>query len=264
MYIDNQNNFMRRLIIVLMVHFAMTFILVYGSTYSNVIKHTVMVVNAAGSHNESNNTDYMDTIVKSTEEPVVETVTIPLSMTGNIIYESSLIKEDIIPVENTEVIEASVIEITSVAEEVELIEETTIEEVEKETIPEISYNFSEVPLSEEDLEAVIINCENFGIPIPIALGLIDVESEFNTTAVSSSGCYGLMQLHPKYFDTSTSTQQQIHDGLEYLSSHYKKYEDWISALNCYNAGHYTGDTKYPNKVMRDAEKWSEITGIPIE
>jgi len=262
MYIDNQNNFMRRLMIILMVHFIMTFILVYGPIYSNVTQHTAMVVNAAGNNIEYNGVEYTN-INTLTEEPAIETVTILLSMSGSITYESSIVEEISEPVEIIET--PPVVEIASESEEMSIMEKTIVDEViEEETTPELSYNFSEVPLSEGDLEAVINNCENFGIPIPIALGLIDVESDFNTTAVSSSGCYGLMQLHPKYFDTSTSTQQQIHDGFEYLSSHYKKYEDWISALNCYNAGHYTGDTKYPNKVMRDAEKWSEITGIPIE
>ena len=151
---------------------------------------------------------------------------------------------------------------------IQVIEEIPIENEIMETSSEIQsksikYDFSKVPLSDDLIQAVVMNCEEFNIPIPVALGLIQTESNFDTTAGSKSGCYGLMQLHHKYFNVNTTPDQNIHDGLEYLSRNLSKYGTMMKALNAYNAGHVTGNMKYSNKVMKNAEYWADTTGAPL-
>ena len=114
-----------------------------------------------------------------------------------------------------------------------------------------------IPLTASAIKALEDACEENGIPFHIGLGLIDLESEFNSDAISKSGCYGLCQLNPRYFPSDLSDEDNIKYGMEYLGSHYKKYNDWSVALNAYNKGQVTGDTVYPNAVLSRAKKWKE-------
>jgi len=219
----------------------------------------------------NNNPRAMAEIVVNTVNPIREEFVESI--------EKKIIISEIMEHEHAEV-QAENVEIETVLTESVVVEEVIVEEpVVSEPIVvsieypiaslnEISitetYDFSSVPLSEELMQATIDHCDKFGIPIAIALGLMDVESDFITTAGSQSGCYGLMQLNHKYFDVYTEPAQQIHDGLEYLSSNLEKCDgDMMLALNIYNAGHITGNMSYSNKVMNDAAKWSEITGAPM-
>lgn len=127
----------------------------------------------------------------------------------------------------------------------------------EEEVVEIDYE-EFIPLANSVVEALIEACDEHGVPLHIGLGLIDLESEFVSSAVSKSGCYGLCQLHPKYFPSNLSDEDNVRYGMEYLGSHYKNYGDWSKALNAYNKGHYTGDIVYPNEVLSRAEKWKKI------
>ena len=114
-----------------------------------------------------------------------------------------------------------------------------------------------LPLSESVIDAIIESCEENDIPILNAIGIIDLESQFNTEAVSSSGCYGLCQLNPRYFPKNLSPEDNVRCGIDYLAGHYHTYKDWTKAYNAYNAGHVTGDTKYANKVFSLMDKWKK-------
>ena len=84
------------------------------------------------------------------------------------------------------------------------------------------------------------NAISAGVPVDIALKLVDIESGWNTTAVSNKGAYGLFQLMPK-----TAKQlgvnpyvisENIKGGLEYLRQMYDNKGNWYDALVAYNAG----------------------------
>lgn len=213
---------------------------------------------------KTNSPRAMAEIVVNTVKPVAEEVTKTNEIvTDGMLHDKMEVLEEI----ETETVLAEPAAVMEVAEPIAI--EPVIVSIEDPIGNEIdiveTYDFSSVPLSEDLMQATIDHCEKFGIPISIALGLMDVESDFITTAGSQSGCYGLMQLNHKYFDVYTDPAQQIHDGLEYLSSNLEKCDgDMMLALNIYNAGHITGNMNYSNKVMRDAAKWMEVTGAPME
>ena len=49
------------------------------------------------------------------------------------------------------------------------------------------------PLSDELYIVLLDACEESGVEVPLALGVIEVESGFDVDAVSPAGCYGLSQ-----------------------------------------------------------------------
>lgn len=118
------------------------------------------------------------------------------------------------------------------------------------------YLRDDVPLSYELQDVLQTECEYCGVDYALALGLIETESGFDPEAVSKSGCMGLMQLNPKYFDTTGMTPaENIQAGIEYLADQLGRYETVEAALCGYNAGHDTGARNYANAVLAAAEKW---------
>ena len=114
-----------------------------------------------------------------------------------------------------------------------------------------------IPLSAE-LQAVFYEaCEENGVPVALALGVIEVESCFQVDAVSSEGCYGLMQLNPKYFPDKLSPEDNLRAGIEYLGRLLEQYGDPAAALTAYNTGYDTGRRAYANAVLAAAEWWEE-------
>lgn len=123
------------------------------------------------------------------------------------------------------------------------------------------YLRDDVPLSYELQDVLQTECEHCGVDYALALGLIETESGFDPEAVSKSGCMGLMQLNPKYFDTAGMTPaENIQAGIEYLAYQLGRYETVEAALCSYNAGHDTGARTYANKVLEKAEAWEEVIG----
>lgn len=123
----------------------------------------------------------------------------------------------------------------------------------------------EIPLSPE-LQAVLFDaCRENGVPVALALGLIEVESGFLEDAVSASGCVGLMQINPLYawkMEENTghsylTPEGNIRCGIWYLSGLIKQYGDIGEALTAYNAGYDTGYRGYANAVLAAAERWQE-------
>lgn len=118
---------------------------------------------------------------------------------------------------------------------------------------------SPTPLTDELYRAVLGACGTYDIPVPLALGLIEVESGFDAEAVSGEGCYGLCQLNPEYFPSGLSPAQNIEAGIGYLGRQMERYGDVEAALTGYNAGHDTGAREYAEAVLEAAEKWEEET-----
>ena len=112
------------------------------------------------------------------------------------------------------------------------------------------------PLSDELFRAVDAAAVEHGVPVCLALGLIQVESSFDPDAVSSHGSYGLCQLNPKFFPSGLSAEENVQTGLAHLGPLLAQY-DTMTALTIYNAGRDTGDREYANKVMEVAWAWEQ-------
>lgn len=163
-------------------------------------------------------------------------------------------------------------------EELEPVEEANENELIEQALLEQGYFHEEIPL-DYDLQAHLIAvCEEYGVPMCVALGVIQAESTFTATAQNGS-CYGYMQinsinsewLNEKLGVTDlTDPYQNIRSGVYILSDLYGKYGDWHKALVCYNYGEsgaqkhvfsqgYT-TTSYSRTVMAYAEEWEEVLG----
>ncbi len=113
----------------------------------------------------------------------------------------------------------------------------------------------DVPLERELQETLHEACEASGVPVSLALGLIETESGFQTDAVSCEGAYGLCQLNPKYFPADLTPAGNIRAGVAYLGELLERHGDPAAALTAYNAGHDTGSRTYANAVLAAAERW---------
>lgn len=120
-----------------------------------------------------------------------------------------------------------------------------------------------IPL-EKQLQKVVFDaaCSN-GVDYFTALGLIQVESEFDTDAVNPvSGCYGLCQLNPNYFQSNLTADENIEAGMEYLGELIEQYNgDIQAALTAYNAGVDTGRREYARAVLGAADAIIDDAGV---
>lgn len=82
--------------------------------------------------------------------------------------------------------------------------------------------------------------DQYGIPQPIFLGLIQQESGWNTNAYSSAGAIGLTQLMPSTASglgvNPWDPMANLKGGAAYLASLYQQFGSWADALGAYNAG----------------------------
>lgn len=161
------------------------------------------------------------------------------------------VEEDKPPVEIVEVV--PLIDCTPLVEAIELARGSAQADPYDETIP----------LSRE-LQAVLREaCETNNVPLCDALGVIEVESNFQADA-SNGLCIGLMQTNEKYaskFEEATGSsiytpEGNIRGAIWYLGTLLKRYDgDIQAALTSYNAGHDTGDRGYARRVLDASEKW---------
>lgn len=109
--------------------------------------------------------------------------------------------------------------------------------------------------------------EKYQIPPHVVYAVIHVESEFNSSAVSSAGAVGLMQMTPQTFSWLThdilgehlqegmlyDPETNIRYGTYYLSRLHNRYGDWSVTLAAYNAGPTTVDQWLENPDYTDGE-----------
>lgn len=113
----------------------------------------------------------------------------------------------------------------------------------------------DVPL-ERELQATLREaCEEHGVPVSLALGLIEEESHFQVDVVSGKGAYGLCQLNPKYFPDDLTPAENIRAGVGYLGELLEWHRDPAEALRAYNLGYDDGDRRFANAVLTAAERW---------
>ena len=108
----------------------------------------------------------------------------------------------------------------------------------------------EAPLSCTLQGALHTACERHGVGCAVALGLIQVESGFDPESVKpNSGCYGLMQLSPRFFRADMTPAENLEAGIAYLGAHLERYGgDIQAALTAYHDGSDTGRRGYAQAV----------------
>ena len=146
------------------------------------------------------------------------------------------------------------------------------------TLLEQGYLHEEIPLN-FDLQCQLISvCEDYGVPMRIALGVIEMESSFREDAKNGK-CLGLMQINTVNAEwlsrnagiTDLSVPaQNIKAGVYMLGYLYEKYGDWHWALTSYNYGEagakanvfdkgHTSST-YSRTVLSYADEWGKVVG----
>ncbi len=116
------------------------------------------------------------------------------------------------------------------------------------------YSADQPPLSHDQIRReAIFAAQKYGIPVDMAMRLIQQESGFQAHATSSAGAEGPMQLMPgtaKDLGVNRfNTYENIHGGMRYLRQMYDKFGNWTDAVAAYNAG--------PGRV-------ASRTGLPAE
>lgn len=88
-----------------------------------------------------------------------------------------------------------------------------------------------------------------GIPEHIPFNLIMKESSFDSTALSPDGCFGFMQLNPRYFKPCNSNEN-IRQGLMFLRQQYDRLGSWDKAVIYYNSGEkMRSDPEFVNYIL---------------
>jgi soluble lytic murein transglycosylase-like protein len=123
-------------------------------------------------------------------------------------------------------------------------------------LEEQGYFRVDVPLSYDLQDALHTACERYSIDYPVALGLIEVESNFQADIVNATGdCYGLCQLNVRYFPSGLQPEENINHGLAYLREQIDRYGSLEAGLQAYHDGYDTGARWYARAVLEAAEKW---------
>ena len=124
-------------------------------------------------------------------------------------------------------------------------------------LEEQGYFRVDVPLSYDLQDALHTACERYSIDYPVALGLIEVESNFQADIVNATGdCYGLCQLNVRYFPSGLPPEENMNHGLAYLREQIDRYGSLEAGLQAYHDGYDTGARWYAKAVLAAAEKWS--------
>ena len=134
--------------------------------------------------------------------------------------------------------------------------------------------YFDIPLSKEMQDYIRSNCEKYDVPFELVIALIDVESSFRETVVSSTNDYGLMQINKinhEWLEEKLGLTDMLDPyqntlaGTYMLSQHLNATDnDIVLALMRYNCG-ATGakrlwnkgiyNTAYTDKIMAAYEKY---------
>lgn len=105
----------------------------------------------------------------------------------------------------------------------------------------------DIPLSDSLQRYIYEICADEGVPVTLALAIIEHESGFNPEVISSTDDYGLMQinavnhewLEEKYrIADFLNPYQNAFCGITIIGSYIEKYDDYGKALMAYNMGDY--------------------------
>lgn len=130
----------------------------------------------------------------------------------------------------------------------------------------------DVPLSDSLQRYIYEICADEGVPVTLALAMIEHESEFNPEVVSSTNDYGLMQinainhewLEEKYRTADfLNPYQNAFCGITIIGSYIEKYGDYGKALMAYSMGNYGAQKAWENGVTSTAYS-TKILGLMDE
>lgn len=110
-------------------------------------------------------------------------------------------------------------------------------------------------------DVVVEACAENNVRVPLALAIIEHECGFVLDAVNpKSGCYGPMQLNPKYFPEDLTPEENIRTGIAYMGELLQRYNgDEAHALTAYNYGPTSQTSSwFSDEIFVLAEKWSAI------
>ena len=120
--------------------------------------------------------------------------------------------------------------------------EKSVETEERKMLKEVTWV---APMPEEHLAHLVACCEKEGVPVEIALALIERESGFQADAVSETDDHGYMQINACHFVPALKYQDllpKIHplDNIEYgvwlLAENCRTFGSWGRALMVYADG----------------------------
>ena len=135
----------------------------------------------------------------------------------------------------------------------------------------------DIPLSDSLQRYIYEICADEGVPVTLALAMIEHESGFNPEAVSSTNDYGLMQINKvnhswlaeKYRTADMmNPYQNVFCGISIIGQYIEKYSDYGKALMAYNMGNYgaqkawengVNSTKYSESILALMEKYEEVS-----
>lgn len=135
--------------------------------------------------------------------------------------------------------------------------ENSVETEERELLKEVTWT---APMPEEHLAHLVACCEKEGVPVEIALALIERESGFQADAVSETDDHGYMQINAchflnalKWYDLLPKTRplDNIKYGVWLLAENYRAFGSWGRALMIYAEGYCA--MKRPEWVQGFAE-----------
>jgi soluble lytic murein transglycosylase-like protein len=102
-----------------------------------------------------------------------------------------------------------------------------------------------------NIDTVLSLADKLNIPEHIVFNLIYRESNFDSSVISHEGCYGYMQLHPKYFD-ATGNDENLRQGLTFLKEQFIQLGTWEKALIYYNSGDNMNSNKeFINYILKN-------------
>lgn len=129
---------------------------------------------------------------------------------------------------------------------------------ESENLPQDAEVFLfDIPLSDSLQRYIYEICADEGVPVTLALAMIEHESGFNPEVISSTDDYGLMQinainhewLEEKYRVADfLNPYQNAFCGITIIGSYIEKYGDYGKALMAYNMGDYGAQKAWENGV----------------
>lgn len=119
--------------------------------------------------------------------------------------------------------------------------EKSVETEERKMVKEVTWT---APMPEEHLAYLVACCEKEGVPVEIALALIERESGFRADAVSETDDHGYMQINRCHFNVASlinlypesAPLDNIEYGVGLLADNYRMFGSWSRALMIYAEG----------------------------
>lgn len=141
-----------------------------------------------------------------------------------------------------------------------------------EAIEKQEFESWDIPLSDDLQQHIHRLCEKYDISYALVIAMIDVESNFNSKAVSSTSDYGLMQINAinhkgnvDYLDP----YDNVEHGIKALHKLAKKYNEANLVLMCWNCGEAGArklwqegiySTEYSRKVIETKLEYERKNG----